>query len=184
MRLGILDVTAAVVFLVALALPAPARPVRPLYPKEQERELVGLETRLAGAQADLARDPGDAAAAARLAQLLVEAHQTDWAIRIASVAVEGPGAKSPERWRAAVAASAAHTQRREIGPALEWADRALAACGEPGAACPDYERARLETYAAALQAVHDSGIDARKNGRGMFDAVERAVPLIRIGKPR
>ena len=180
MRLGILDVTAAVVFLVALALPAPARPVKPLY----GRELAGMDVRLAGAQAELARSPGDAAAAARLADLLVEAHQTDWALRVAAEEVDGAGARSPERWRAAVAASAAHTERREIGPALEWANRALAACEEPGADCKDYERARLETYTAALQSVHDSGVDARKNGRGVHDAVERAVPLIRIGKPR
>jgi hypothetical protein len=176
-RVGILDLTAAVVFVIALLLPAPARPVRPLYGREE----AALALRLAEAQAALAGAPGDSAAAARLADLLVDVHETDWAIRVAAV---GAGSPSPEAWRAAVAASAAHMDRREVGPALEWADRALAACDRPEARCPDYERARLDTYAAALKAVHDSGVDPKKNSRGVLDAVERAVPLIRIGPSR
>ena len=173
-RIGVLDVTAAVVLLVALVLPAPAHPVRPLYGREE----AALALKLAEAQAEVARSPGDAAAAARLSNLLVDVHQTDWAIRVAAVGANG---ESPDAWRAAVAASAAHMERREVGPALEWADRAASACDKPGASCPDYERARLETYITALRAVHDSGVDVKKNTRGVFDAVERAVPLIRIG---
>lgn len=174
MRIGVLDLTAAVVLFVALVLPAPARPVRPLYGREES----ALALKLAEAQAEVARSPGDALAAARLADLLVDVHQSDWAIRVAAIAAH---LESPDAWRAAVAASAAHMERREVGPALEWADRAVAACDRPGARCPDYERARLETYVTALQAVHDSGVDPKKNARGVFDAVERAVPLIRIG---
>jgi hypothetical protein len=176
-RIGILDVTAAVVLLVAVLLPAPAHPVRPLYGRAE----VGLERKLAEAQLEVAQHPGDGTAAAGLADLLVEAHQTDWALRTAGLAAGQP---SPGRWRAAVAVSAAHTDRRELGPALEWAERALTDCALPDAVCPEYERARLETYATALHGVHDSGVDPRLNGRGVNDAVQRAVPLIRIGGRR
>jgi len=178
-RIGILDLAAAVLLLVALVMPAPKRPVRPLYSREQ----AGYDLKIAEAQAEVTLHPDDAAAAARLADLLVDVHQTDWAIRVAALAASAAGA-SPERWRAAVAASAAHMDRREVGPALEWVDRALAACEAPGAECPDYERARVETYASALKSVHDSGVDPKKDGRGVRAAVERAVPLIRIGRPR
>jgi hypothetical protein len=176
-RIGLLDIGAAGVLLVALLLPAPAHPVRPLYNRVQAE----LAPRIALAQAEVARDPSDAAAAARLADLLVEVRQTDWAVRAAA---QGAAAHGPERWRAAVAVSAAHMDRREVGPAYEWADAAIKACDDPSAECPDYERARLDMYATALKAVRESGVDAKKNGKGVAEAVERAVPLIRLGKPR
>jgi hypothetical protein len=79
--------------------------------------------------------------------------------------------------------SAAHADRLEIALAHEWASKAVEACEPAGADCPDYERARLEMYERAIAAAHESGADPRRNPRGMADAVERAVPLIRIGRP-
>jgi hypothetical protein len=100
------------------------------------------------------------------------------------VGAQASAEKGPERWRAMVAVSAAHADRLEIGPAYEWADKALAACDEEGAVCADYERMRLELYVAALKAGFDSGIDPQKNAAGFADAVRKAAPLIRIGKPK
>lgn len=170
-----LDIGAAGVLLVAVVLPAPRRTIRPVLHDPQ------LALHIAEGQADVIRDPADSGAAAQLADLLVSARQTDWALRVAGVAAT---TSAPERWRAAIAASAVHMDRMEVAPAYEWADKALKACVAPGADCPDFERTRLETVAAALKAVHDGGIDAKKNSKGVIDAAERAVPLIRLGKSK
>lgn len=176
MRIGFLDLSAAILLGLALVIPSPARAVRPLYFKPQ----AALETQIAEAQAAVSRDPKDGVAAARLTDLLVAAHQTDWAIRTGAVATE---AASPTSWRAAVSVSAAYMDRRDIGPATEWAARALSACDvAPADACGDDDRARLEMYAKALRAVRDSGVDVKKTSKGVSEAVDRAVPLIRLGK--
>src|SRR5262249_31601285 len=126
-------------------MPAPGRPVKPLY----AGQTAPLAERVARAQADVSRDPNDAAAAARLARRLVRAHQTDLAIRVAGRAA---ASASAEKWRAIVAVSAAHVDRLELGLALAWAQKALAACDEAGAAdCPEYERGRLQMYATVLE---------------------------------
>jgi hypothetical protein len=172
-RIGFLDISAAIFFLLALILPSPSRQVRPLYFKEA----AALETPIAEAQAAVSRDPKDGAAAARLADLLVAAHQTDWAIRAGGV---GAAAGAPNAWRAAVSVSAAYMDRKEIAPAYEWAAKALADCD--AAKCGDDDRTRLEMYATALRSVKDSGVDMKTSSKGVTEAVERAVPLIRLGK--
>jgi hypothetical protein len=171
-RFGFFDLFAGVAFLLALVLPTPSREARPLYMREGR----ALESQIAEAQVAVARDAKDGAAAARLADLLVAAHQTDWAIRIAAAAAEK---KTPTSWRAAVAVSAAYMDRREIAPAYEWAAKAQALC--EGGDCPDDERVRVDMYATALRAVRDSGIDVKKTSKGVDEAALRAVPLIRLG---
>jgi hypothetical protein len=168
------DIAAFGALVVALVLPTPSRPVTPLYAYKK----AGLQPLIEEAQADLAHDPTDARVAARLTDLLVQARQTDWALHVGA---QASTEKGPERWRSMVAVSAAHADRLEIGPAYEWADKALSACGEEGAVCADYERTRLELYVAALKAGFDSGIDPRKNAAGFSDAVRKAAPMIRIG---
>lgn len=176
MRIGFLDISAAIFFLIALVLPSPSRALRPLYYKD----VAALAPRIAEAQAAVGRDPKDGAAAARLTDLLVAAHQTDWAIRAGAI---GAAAKSPTSWDAAASVSAAYMDRRDIGPAYEWATQALAAC-ESSKACTDDDHVRLEVYTRALRSVHDSGIDIKKSSKGLDSAVERAVPLIRLGNGR
>ncbi len=177
MRWGLLDIAAAGAFVLVLVLPSPSRPIRPQYPGA----LAALSPAIAEAQAQVARAPDDAAAAARLADVLVRARQTDWAIRAGARAAQS---SSPERWRALVAVSAAHIDRLEIGLGYEWAKKALAACDETGADCPGFERTRLEMYTSALEAVHASGADPKRNPNGLIEAAQRAVPLIRLGKAR
>jgi hypothetical protein len=175
-RIGFLDLSAAILLGLALVIPSPARAVRALYFKPQ----AALATQIAEAQAALSRDPKDGVAAASLADLLVAAHQTDWAIRTGAVAADSG---SPTAWRAAVSVSAAYMDRRDIGPAYEWAARALTACeAAPADACGDDDRGRVEMYARALRAVRDSGVDVKKSSKGIIEAVDRAVPLIRLGK--
>jgi len=173
-RVGILDIVAAGALAVALLMPGPSRPIRLLYNKDA----ASLTPRIAEAQARVAMDPRDGAAAAALAELLVRTRQTDWAIR---AAVRAAATESPDAWRAMVAASAAHIDRYEIRQGLEWAEKALATCEKDGAACAVHERARLNLFVNALRAAFDSRIDPKRNPEGFTDAVERAVPLIRMG---
>jgi hypothetical protein len=173
-RVGLLDIVAAGALIVAVVLPSPSRPIKTLY----VRDAADLGPRLGEAQAEVARAPRSGTAVAGLADLLVRARQTDWAIRVAAAFQP----ETADRWRAHVAASAAHVDRFEIGPGLEWAARALAACEAPGADCAEHERARLALYEGALRAAHESQIDPKRNPKGFVDAVDRAVPLIRIGR--
>jgi hypothetical protein len=172
-----LDIVAAGAFVVAAVLPSPSRPIKPLY----VREAAALGPTLGEAQAEVAHDPSRGAAIARLTDLLVRTRQTDWAVRTAAT---GSTIESPDRWRVHVAASAAHVDRFEIRQGLEWAEKALSACEAPGSDCADYERARLILYEGALRAAFDSHIDPKKNPKGFVEAVDRAAPLIRLGKSR
>ncbi|HKA88155.1 MAG TPA: hypothetical protein VKE22_10830 [Haliangiales bacterium] len=176
MRVGLLDIAAAGALAAALLLPAPTREIVPLF-----RNDTSLAAPLAEAQADALRAPHDGRAAARLADLLVRARETDWAIAAATTAAREP---FPGRWRAMVAASAAFTDRIELAPAYAWADQALKACDEPGSDCAEMERTRLDMYVTALRAAVESGIDPAKNPKGFEDVVRKAVPLIRLGKPK
>jgi hypothetical protein len=179
MRVGLLDIVAVGAFLVALVLPSPSREVKSLYGYTNAAQAVTVED-LAEAQAEVARDPASGAAAARLAELLVRARQTDWAVR---AAVRPATADAADRWRALVALSAAYVDRLEIRSALEWAVRAVEACDADGAACAEHEQARLDLYHTALRAAWDSQIDPKVNRKGFADAARRAVPLIRVGQP-
>jgi hypothetical protein len=173
----LLDIAALAVLVILIVLPMPSRAIDVLY--VHDRAPLGPE--IAEAQADLARHPDDAIAASRLSDLLVRARQTDWAVRVAARAAQVP---SPQKWRAQVAAAAAQAERVEFGPALEWAQRAMATCEEPGQDCPDFEKARLEMYVNALRAGWDSGIDPRTNPQGFQDAVRKTAPVIRNQKPK
>jgi hypothetical protein len=176
-RIGVLDIVAAGAFLFAAVMPSPPRPIKPLF---WARDHAALVPQLAVAQAEVARRPADGEAGARFAALLVEVRQTDWAVR---AAVRASRSDSGQRWRALLAASVAHVDRWEIREGLEWAEKTLEACHTPGASCPQHERARVELYERALRAAWESRIDPKVNPSGFHDAVNRAVPLIRLGTP-
>jgi hypothetical protein len=178
MRVGLLDIVAFGALLVAIVLPSPSREVKSLYGYTSATAAV-TPAQIAEAQADVARDPASGAAAARLAELLVRARQTDWAVR---AAVRPATASAPDRWRALVALSAAHVDRLEIRPALEWAVRAVEACDADGADCAEHQHVRLDMYHTALRAAFDSRIDPRVNRKGFVEAAQRAVPIIRVGQ--
>ena len=177
MYVGILDIAAAGALALVILLPSPSRPIKPQY----VREMAALGPRIAEAQARVARAPGDTAAAAELADLLVRARQTDWAIRAAA---RGAMSEAPDTWRAQVAISAVHADRLELPLAGEWAHKALATCDAAATGCGDDDRGRLGMYVVALDAARASGADPKLNAKGMNDAVEKAVPLIRFGKRR
>ena len=176
MRVGLLDIAAAGALAGALLLPAPSREIQPLFSSD-----TSLAPAIAKAQAEAQRSPPDGRAVARLADLLVRARQTDWAMR---VAIAGAAVPSPGQWRPMVAASTTAAERADLLTAYAWAARALAVCEEPHSDCAELERGRLEIYVKALAAVVESGIDPVKNPKGFEDVVRKAVPLIRMGKPK
>lgn len=177
LRVGILDIGAAGVVLVAILLPAPSKPIRPVY--GDRGAAVGAE--LAVAQGDHARAPRDPQALQRLVELLLQAGQRDWALRVAGDA--HGHADACDKWWPALMVSVAHTERLDVKEAYEWAERALEHCRADG--CPDAcgggWRGRLEIFSAQLKAGLDSGIDPRTNPTRFREAIERAVPMIRVG---
>lgn len=177
LRVGLLDISALGVAVVAIILPPRAQPVDPLYAEPQTSRT------LAALQADLVRDPKDGAAAQRLAEALSDADQSDWALRVAGqAAVNAQGA--PTGWRALLAVSAIHADRLEIKDAADWAEKSLGACDAQGAACLPHERVRLQTYATALRTGVESGIDPRVDPRGFADAVTAKLPTVRVRPPK
>ncbi|MBI4510797.1 MAG: hypothetical protein HY698_14280 [Deltaproteobacteria bacterium] len=176
LRVGLIDIGAAGVVLVAILLPAPDQKIEQIFAAES-----ALAEEIATAQADLARGPQRGATVERLAGLLVMAGQSDWAIRAAADVAARDDAR--DRWRASLAVSAAHVERWEISPAHEWAQKALEACNVGSEECPVYEHVRLMTYARALEAGVRSGIDPRTDPRAFEDAVRRELPTIRVQKP-
>jgi hypothetical protein len=107
---------------------------------------------VAQAQAEQLADPTNGAAAEKLAALLGmrPVNQHDQALRLAGAAAER--ATPATKWRALLAASSTHADRIDIAEALDFGERALAACTAPEAACPDHEKVRLELYVEQLRA--------------------------------
>jgi hypothetical protein len=174
LRVSILDVTALIVVLVVMLLPARAMDVSPAYPTDQADEIELYQARLAA-------DPGDGAAAEELAARLARVQQTDWALRAAGDATRDTA--SPTHWRALLAVSSVHAERIEIPAAFEWAKKALLACDADGALCPLYERVRLQMYVreleAGIAAIH-KGIDPAADPFAFRRAIDTAYPRARL----
>ena len=138
--------------------------------------------------------PGDGAAIEDFTRKLGEAGLKDWAVESA-VRMSDRAKDSPTRWRALIAASVAFTEKLEVVPALDYANRALAACemtreqeaarvakGEKIAVslCPSWEEIRMRLYQSHLDAGVKSGIDPRVDPKGFRAAGENALRHIRI----
>ena len=117
----------------------------------------------------------------KLSALLVELHQSDWALRVA-----GEGTRhtdSPTLWRSYLALSSAHADRFEIREAHRHAEKAFEVCDAPGADCPAHERVRLLMFLRELDAGIEAirrGIDPRSDPRAFRDAVNKAYPRARL----
>jgi hypothetical protein len=175
-RVGILDLCATIVVLAVIVLPERSVTVGHAYEPDPERvRAIALE------QARLAMDPANDEAADRLAELLTEVGQTDWAVQVASSA-----AKSSERvsWRALLAVSIAHAERIEVVEAHRFAMLALDACLASGPEqCPADERERLSLYFSQLDAGVKSGINPRIDPAGYHRAVLAAMRIVRFRSP-
>jgi hypothetical protein len=175
---GFIDLGVATVVLVTLVLPA-----REMYASAVGARSDAEQFALAVAEARTMARPDDGAAIDDLSHRLGAADEKDWAIEIAVRGSERAGS-SPTRWRALFAASLAFDVQRDVVPALDYANRALAACGDHPEACPDWERPRLELHQEQLDAGVRSGIDPRRGpeaDRAFRRAGERALRQIHLG---
>jgi hypothetical protein len=171
-RVGIFDLCAAIVVLAVILLPERSVTVGHAYEPEPGRlRDIALE------QSRLAMTPGNSEAADRLARLLTDVGQTDWAIQVA-----GSAAKHSDRvsWRALLAVSTAHAERIEVADAHRYAQLALDACLAAGPEqCPVDERVRLSLYFGQLDVGVKSGIDPRVDPDGYWKAVAESMRIVR-----
>ena len=179
---GVLAVVAVAVFL----------PAREMY---AENAIKGDEFKVALAEARTMASPGDGKAIEDFTRELGQSGLKDWAIESA-VRMSDRAKDSPTRWRALIAASVAYIEKLEVVAALDYANRALAACeltrereasrvaaGEKIAvsACPSWEEIRMRLYQQHLDAGVKSGIDPKVDPTGFRAAGESALRHIRIG---
>lgn len=172
---NLVDISAAAVVAVVILLPARAPVVEAHYPDAIDTAKIGAD------QAELAQDPGDGRAVQDLVASLLEAGETDWALRVAGDAARHKD--SPTLWRSYLAISWAHSERFDIKDAYDYAGKAMEACDRDGADCPDYERVRLMLYFNELQAGMDAvhaGIDPRADPRKFRDAINSSYPHTRF----
>jgi hypothetical protein len=169
---GVLAVVAVAIFL----------PPREMY---AQHAIKGDDFGVALAEARTIASPGDGKAIEDLTRKLGEADVKDWAIESA-VRLSDRAKDSPTRWRALIAASGAYVEKLDVVAALDYANRALAACEatrERGDAdgCPSWEEIRMRLYQQHLDAGVKSGIDPRLDTQGFRAAGESALRHIRLG---
>lgn len=175
--MSLIDFAVIAVVVVAIFLPA-----REMY---AQNAFKGDDFGIALAEARTMATPGDGKAVEDFARKLGDAGLKDWAIESA-VRMSDRAKDSPTRWRALIAASVAYIEKLDVVPALDYANRALAACEstrEKGdaAACPSWEEIRMRLYQQHLDAGVKSGIDPKVDPAGFRRAGEAALRQIRIG---
>jgi hypothetical protein len=178
--LSLLDIGVGAVVAVALFLPA-----REMYADNVIKGDESKQFAVALAEARTMARPDDGRAVEDFARKLGEADLKDWAIEV-SVKASDRAKDSPTRWRALIAASVAYVEKLDVVPALDYANRALAACEvarEKGdaTACPSPEEVRMRLYQQHLDAGVKSGIDPRVNAKGFREAGQSALRQIYIG---
>jgi hypothetical protein len=175
---GIIDLGVATVVLVTVVLPA-----REMYGSVVGAGSEAEQFALALAEARTMARPDDGGALEDLSRRLDLAGDKDWAIELATRGSEH-AASSPTRWRALLAASVALVDRLDVVPALDYANRALAACDAHPESCPSWERIRTELYREHLNAGVESGIDPRRGpeaAQAFRRAAEGALRQIHLG---
>jgi len=168
------------VIAVAVLLPA-----REMYAGNAMKGDAQAQFAVALAEARTMARPDDGFALEDFAKQLGRADQKDWAVEV-SVRGSERAKESPTRWRALIAASVAYIEKLDVVQALDYANRALAACEttrEKGnaAACPSWEEVRMRLYQQHLDAGVQSKIDPRLDPAGFRRAGESALRHIYIG---
>ena len=176
---SLVDLAILTVVAVALFLPAREMHAAPAFKGDDAHEFA-----LSLAEARMIAQPNDGRAVEDFTRHLDEAGAKDWAIETAVRGSER-AKDSPTRWRALIAASTAFVDRLDVKPALDFANRALAACTsaqEKGdaAACPSWEEIRMELYQHHLDAGVKSGIDPHVDAAGFRHASEAGLRQIRL----
>ena len=176
---GLVDLGIATVVAVAIFLPAREMFAQSAFKTDDTKQFA-----IAYSEARTMAHPDDGRVIEDLSRRLGEVGFKDWAIDNAVIGSER-AKHSPTRWRALLAASVAFVDRLDVRPALDYVDRALAACEsaqEQGevSACPTYEAVRMRLYEQHLSAGVKSGIDPRRDPVGFRKAGESALRSIRL----
>jgi hypothetical protein len=175
---GLVDLGVATIVVVTLVLPA-----REMYAGPAHKASAADQFALALAEAQTMAHPDDGAAVDELSRRLDAAGFKDWAIETAIAGSERTK-QSPTRWRALLAASVAFVERLDVVPALDYANRALAACEEQQTACPRWEQIRMNLYQQNLDAGVKSGIDPHRGpeaAKAFRRASEGALRQVHLG---
>ncbi len=176
--IGLVDLGVATVVLVAVVLPA-----REMYAGPAQKATAPEQFALALAEARTLEHPDDGAAIDDLSRRLSAAGFKDWAIEAAVHGSERT-LHSPTRWRALLATSVAYVDHLDVVPALDYVNRALAACSDQPASCPSWEQIRMKLYQQNLAAGVASGIDPHRGPaaiKAFRHAGESALRQIHLG---
>jgi hypothetical protein len=176
---GIVDLGILTLIAVALFLPP-----REMFASSAYKGEAIDRFEIALAEARMIARPDDGRNVDDFARRLGEHGMKDWAIE-AALAGSERAKNSPSRWRALLAVSVAYVDRIDVVPALDYANRALAACEsarETGgqAACPSWEEVRMRLYHQHLDAGVKSGINPRVDPKGFRAAGENGIRHIRL----
>jgi hypothetical protein len=174
-RVGLADVSAALIVAVIVVMPARSAKVHHAYrnPTTLEPPSSDRLREIARLQAELVREPPDAADVDALVDLLSAYGQSDDAVRIASDAL-ARGARPA--WKAELALASAYTERLELATALDWARKAEARS-------PAVEKVRIGLFISELERgvkAIDEGIDPRREPERFRDYVTEPRPPIRV----
>jgi hypothetical protein len=172
--LGILTLAAVALFL----------PPREMYASSSYKGDEAYRFAIALAEARTIARPDDGKHVDDFTRAMGETGFKDWAVEAALDGSER-AKDSPTRWRALLAASVAYVDRLDVIPALDYANRALAACEtarEKGGAdaCPSWEEVRMRLYHRHLDAGVASGINPRQDPGGFRAAGESGIRQIRL----
>lgn len=175
LRVGLPDVSAALIVAVIIAMPPRPATVDHAYRNPSTLEPPAPEKlrEIARLQAALLREPPRAADLDALVDLLAEHGQSDDAVRIANDAM---ARGATPRWQAELALASAYTERLELDTALDWAKKARSKS-------PPSQGVRIDLFIAELErglAAIADGIDPRREPQRFREAVNAQRPPIRI----
>jgi hypothetical protein len=173
---GLVDLGVITILIAAVVFPP-----REMYADSAIKGTPDDRFAIALAEAKTIAHPDDPRAVEDVAHRLGDVGLKDWAVE---AAVDGAGRTkpSPIHWRSELAASVAYIERLDPKPALMWVDRAWKSCERVGdAACPAWEKTRMEIYKDHLTAGVEAGVDPRRDPAGFRRAGAGKVRATNIG---
>jgi hypothetical protein len=159
---------------VVVLLPRPDVVVKPGLQLDPERRL-----RVAELEVTLLADPGEPAASLELSDLFLDAHRPDWALAIATRALDRAGSDHRLHARRALALA----DHFEAGGAFAAADKALQLCRSGTTIpCSETERTRLELLHQTLDRVRD--LNMRQNPNAARQRIMQSLRPAFIPRPK
>jgi hypothetical protein len=173
---GLVDLGVLTILIAAVVFPP-----REMYADPVIKGSADERFAIALAEAKTIAHPDDPRAVEDLAHRLGDVGLKDWAIEMA---VDGAARtkSSPIHWRSELAASVAYIERLDAKLAMDWVKKAWASCEKAGdAACPTWERTRMEVYKDHVTAGVEAGVDPRRDPVGFRKAGEGKIRGANIG---